>query len=130
MTFQNIINSGCVKGMVALCTLQLLSACGEDSAGSPAPPSTISVTMSWTKPANREDGTPILLTDINSYRAYYGKQSGLYLDRVEVLSDGVSVDVTATVSGITPGGELFFVVTTVDKVGRESQFSDQVSIPL
>ena len=129
MTFQHFIKSGCAKSLVVLCMVQLLPACSSSSSGLGVG-ATTSVTVNWSKPATREDGTPISPADISAYRVYYGTKSGVYLDSVEILSDGISSDGTVTVNDVPTGLEYFFVGTTVDTEGRESQFSDEANLPL
>jgi hypothetical protein len=82
-----------------------------------------SLTLGWTAPAARSDGTPLSLADINNYRVYYGTSPGIYPDVVEV-SDGAATSVTVT--GV-PLGTSYVVMTTTDGGGRESAYSQEVS---
>ena len=85
--------------------------------------STGSLTMSWTAPVTRADGSPMSLADIDGYRIYYGDSAGSYPDSVDV-TDGTAV--TATVNNI-PSGTYHIVMSTYDVDGRESAFSSEVT---
>jgi hypothetical protein len=82
------------------------------------------VTIGWTAPSKRADGTPLSLSDINGYHIYYGASSGNYPNVVDV-ADGSTT--TTTISGIAPG-TYYLVMTTYDVNGRESGFSAQSTI--
>jgi hypothetical protein len=82
------------------------------------------VNLSWTAPFEREDNTPISLSDIAGYKIYYGTSRDKYNNSVNV-DDG-------TAEGYTfknfSSGTYYFVVTTYDTDGRESQYSTVVEI--
>ena len=81
------------------------------------------LTLKWTAPTSRADGTPLSLADIDGYRIYYGNSSGNYSDTLDV-SDGSAQ--SASVTGI-PAGVYYLVMTTYDNAGRESQYSAEIS---
>ena len=85
--------------------------------------STGSMTMSWTAPVTRADGSPMSLADIDGYRIYYGDSAGSYPNSVNV-ADGTAV--TATVSNIS-SGTYYLVMSTYDVDGRESTYSSEIS---
>ena len=82
-----------------------------------------SLTLSWTSPVTRVDGTPLSLADINGFRIYYGESAGSYPNIVDV-ADGTTQ--TATVNDI-PVGTYYIVMTTYDIDGRESVSTPEIS---
>jgi hypothetical protein len=70
----------------------------------------------------RSDQTPLSLADIGGYRVYYGTVEGEYPYRIDV-NDGTAVEV---VINNLPTGTHYFVVTTYDTEGRESEYSELV----
>jgi len=87
---------------------------------------TTEVTLSWVAPAEREDNTALSLSAIAGYKIYYGTAQGQYSNNVTINN--------STAAGYTfsdlPAGTYYFVVTTIDTDGLESQYSDPVSITL
>ena len=81
-----------------------------------------STTLSWTAPVARSDQSPLSLADIGGYRVYYGTVEGEYPYRIDV-TDGTAVEV---VINELPNGTYYFVVTTYDTEGRESEYSTVV----
>jgi hypothetical protein len=82
-----------------------------------------SMSMSWTAPATRADGSPMSLADIDGYHIYYGDSAGSYPSRVDITDGSV---VTATVNNI-PSGTYYLVMSTYDVDGRESTYSSEIS---
>ena len=82
------------------------------------------ITLSWVAPAEREDNSALSLSAIAGYKVYYGTTQGQYSDSV-AISDSTAVAYTLT--GL-PAGTYYFVVTTIDTEGRESQYSSVVTI--
>lgn len=82
-------------------------------------------TISWVAPSEREDGTPILLSEIAGYRIYYGTSVGEYSNPINIL-DGAAT--AAELDSLSLSGSYYIVITTVDLDGRESRFSQEVSI--
>jgi len=80
-----------------------------------------SATLSWTTPTLNTDGTP--LTDLDSFNIYYGIESGNYPNSVT----GVSASLTSLVVENLAAGEWFFVGTSVNTAGIESEFSNEAS---
>jgi hypothetical protein len=79
-----------------------------------------SVTLQWTPPTQREDGTP--LEDLAGYRVYWGQDSE-QLDRSEdVGNGGVS---SYVIEGLI-AGTWYVGVSAYDGAGMESQLSDVV----
>ena len=77
------------------------------------------VTLSWDAPTTYTDGTS--LTDyFGGYKVYYGTSSGNYPNVTDVG------DVTAYTVSNLPAGNYYFAVTTYDKFGNESDYSNEV----
>lgn len=80
----------------------------------------------WSAPAEREDNSPLSLSEIAGYRLYYGTRQGDYLNTIEV-DDNVTwayriTDLTA--------GTYYIVLTVYDVDGRESLYSDELVVSL
>jgi hypothetical protein len=88
-----------------------------------APVQTGSLTLQWSAPATRADGTPLSLSEIDGYRIYYGVSAGDYPDWVDV-ADGTAQTVTMT---DMPAGTYYLVMTTYDVSGNESAYSSMVT---
>ena len=82
-----------------------------------------SLTLQWTAPVTRTDGTPLSLADIDGYRIFYGDSAGNYPNRLDV-PDGTAQ--SATITDI-PVGTYYIVMTTYDVDGRESAYSSMVA---
>ena len=84
------------------------------------------IKLSWAAPAEREDNSSISLTEIAGYQVFYGQAQGQYPNSI-TINDGTAVGYTFTDFS---AGTYYFVVTTVDTEGRESQFSSEVVIAI
>jgi VCBS repeat-containing protein len=80
--------------------------------------------LSWVAPAEREDNSAISLSEIAGYKVSYGMTQGQYINST-TINDGTAVGYTFT---DFPTGTYYFVVTTLDTEGRESQYSTEVKI--
>ena len=78
------------------------------------------VNLSWTPPTHNTDGS--ILTDLAGYRLYYGFQSGLYSEQIE-LNDP-TLDATE-LGGLEYGRSYYFVITAVNARGVESDYSGE-----
>jgi len=82
---------------------------------------------SWTAPTTNSDGSA--LTDLASYRVYYGPQSapcpGTTPAQIAspTASPGANQTVTSRLTGLTAGTSYTVAVTAVDAAGRESACS-------
>ena len=82
------------------------------------------VTLTWDAPTTNADGTP--LSNFNgAYRIYYGTSTGNYT-QTKNLTNTNSV-VTCPVTNLTDNQAYYFVVTAVNTLGNESQYSNEVS---
>ena len=78
--------------------------------------------VSWVAPMTRADGSP--LADIAHYRVVYGTSPRRYTGSLLVPNDGT---LTATVKGLAWDKTWYFAVIAVDRSGRESAPSAEVS---
>jgi hypothetical protein len=81
------------------------------------------INLSWVAPAEREDNSSMSLSEVAGYQVFYGMAQGQYSNSI-VINDGTAVGYTLSL----PAGTYYFVVTTIDTEGRESQFSPEVTI--
>jgi hypothetical protein len=102
--------------------LVLCASCGSGSTDSSDIALSFGV-LEWVFPSEREDGSSLLLSDISSFRVYYGNQTEDYLGDVQVDYPNSSLELLKT--NFT-SGTYYFVLTTVDTAGRESLYSDEV----
>jgi hypothetical protein len=79
--------------------------------------------LSWVAPVEREDGTPISMSEIAGYRVYYGTTAGDYPNMLEITGSGT---MNTTISGLI-SDTYYIVVTTYDVDGRESVHSSMIS---
>ncbi len=82
------------------------------------------INLSWAAPSAREDNSSISLSEIAGYHVYYGKTQGQYSNNISI-NDGTTTGYTLA---NLPTGTYYFVLTTLDTEGRESQFSPEVVI--
>ena len=77
------------------------------------------VTLSWTAPVINQDGTP--LTDLSYYTIYYGPESGIYTESVDVNNSGTT---TYVLENLVPA-TYYFAVTASNNAGIESRYSGE-----
>lgn len=82
------------------------------------------VSLSWAAPSERENNEPISLSEIAGYKIYYGTIENHYPNSIDI-NDGKAEAYTFT--GFS-AGTYYFVLTTFDTQGRESQYSPAVKI--
>jgi hypothetical protein len=78
-------------------------------------------------PAEREDGTVLLPSEIGGYRVYYGTAAADYTRDFDLSN---ASDLQDTLLSLTPGATYYFVITAYDTDGRESLFSQELTITL
>ena len=133
MTFRWFMRSSFIEILMALVMTVQLAACGgggngADSAAAVTESSVAtevtasSATLAWVAPVARADASPLSLAEIGGYRVYYGTIEGDYPNRIDI-ADGSADQVTLTE---LPPGTYYFVVTTYDMAGRESEYSSEV----
>ena len=82
------------------------------------------ITLAWIAPAEREDNSSLSLSDIAGYKVYFGTTQGQYSNSL-TINDGSATGYTFNVVATAT---YYFVVTTIDTEGRESQYSPEVTI--
>lgn len=97
-----------------------------DDGSTSEPPATdqeaSSVTLSWTAPLTRVDGSSIALSEIQSYEISYGTSP-------DNLTNTITVDgsrTSAEISGLS-AGTWYFSISVIDTAGLESKNSEVVS---
>ena len=87
--------------------------------------------LTWAAPIEREDSTAFSESEIKEFRVYYGTVAGDYQNVVPVARADISAVTPLELSLKLPTGfSYYFAVTAVDLEGRESLYSDEVSILL
>ena len=135
MVIHHMFNSFITKACFGLVLTLLLTACsteenytgsldgGSGAIGGTGVQGTLkNITLSWVAPVEREDGTPISMSEIAGYRVYYGETEGDYNNDVDV-NHGDTMQVTLN---DLPEGTYYIVVTTFDMDGRESLHSEMI----
>ncbi len=87
---------------------------------------TANISLSWVAPAAREDNNPLSLAAIAGYKIYYGITPGQYPNSTTINDASATGYTFNNFSSAT----YYFVVTTVDTDGRESQYSTEVVISI
>jgi hypothetical protein len=99
----------------------IISACG-DGGSIPVTSNQVGfATLSWTPPTQNTDGSP--LTDLASYKIYYGNESGNYHTSIQINNNGMTVYVVKHLTSNT----YYFVMTAINSSGEESDFSGEAS---
>lgn len=120
MAFKNFMKADITKSLIVLMMALPIAACsGEDAEGV----GTGSVSIDWIAPSLRADENTLSLAEIDGYRVYYGKTSGDYLNQIDII-DSTAQEATVTATR----GNYYYVVTCIDTAGRESVYSEEVSI--
>jgi len=83
---------------------------------------TTNIALSWVAPVAREDNSPLSLSAIAGYKIYYGTTPGQYPNSANI-NDGSA---TSYIFNNFSSATYYFVVTTIDVDGRESQYSSEV----
>ena len=94
------------------------------SSGVSTTPATGSLSLSWTAPTSRADGTAISLSDIDGYFIYYGTSKGSHPNKVNVTNGSAT---GKTISNLAAGKKYYLVMTTYESSGRESAKSPEIT---
>jgi len=102
-------------------TAALALACASAIAQTTPPPVTATATFTCTPPTQREDGTPLLTSEIANYNLYEISIAGVV---------GAKAATFTTCGGTLPtvSGTKRYVISTVDKLGLETLKSNMVLI--
>jgi len=120
------------KGLLLLVLLSSCQVCGGGSSNTDSGAVTVrTATITWVAPAMNVDGTA--LTDLTSYRIYYGQSSRNYNKTITLpitstlcQSKGNAEVCSYTVSGLG-AGVYYFAVTACNAAGKESGYSNEMS---
>ncbi|MGD8853923.1 MAG: putative Ig domain-containing protein [Gammaproteobacteria bacterium] len=123
-TYESIkvaVSDGVATTALAPFTISVSGVAAIDDGASSDPTGT--VTVSWTAPTARTDGSPLSISELAGYTVEYGSTEGSYTSAIPVDDpSATSLDVTGL-----PAGTYSFVVTARDSSGRESAYSAVVS---
>lgn len=88
-----------------------------------------SASVSWTPPTERESGDALDISEIKKYIIYYGTESGVYIDAIEVglPNNSSTIPTTLTIEGLNKGVVYYFAGMTVDSNNISSILSNEVS---
>mgnify|MGYP002150920393 CR=1 FL=1 len=89
-----------------------------------ASPNLFNISLSWSVPAQREDGSALSLTDIQKYNIYYGTSA---TDLSALVSVADSSQVTYTFTNMT-ANTYYFAISTVTTDGVEGVRSTTLSL--
>lgn len=99
-----------------------------DSLSETSDPATLTVEvdqearLAWTAPEVREDGSQLIISDIQGYRVYHSTEDGALEEAYDLPADTQEL----LLSELNPGTH-YFAVTTVDINGLESNLSNMLS---
>ena len=105
------------------CVVQSLSTQIESKAVDLTVNLTFDVAISWKAPAEREDGSALQASDIQSYELYYAADA----DQPLTLVGSVSKDNLEYVMNELKEGTHYFAMATVDSDGKRSELSERIA---
>ena len=90
---------------------------------------TTSTSVSWTPPTQRESGADLNQSEIKKYIIYYGVQSGVYTDAIEVgiPADSNILPTELVLEGLETGIVYYIAGMTVDTDNTSSTLSNEIS---
>ena len=86
------------------------------------------INFSWVAPSEREDNTPISLSEIAGYNIFCGTEVGVYPIMIPVA--GGSTTSHSLANADLPLGTNYCVITTLDTDMRESQYSSIITVDM
>lgn len=86
------------------------------------------VSLSWTIPSTRLDGSPLAVSAITSYRLFYTREGSAPGEDVSVVINKGST--TNTNLTLPLSGTYTFAITAIDNNGNESPMSDLASVTI
>lgn len=93
------------------------------STGGGSTPTTGSLSLRWTAPSARSDGSALALSEIGGYKIYYGTSRGNYSGSYDQTNGAAT---SATVSNLA-SGTYYLAMSTYDRSGREGSRSAEVT---
>ena len=123
MVFSRLVHPVWFRGFLLSALLLSLFACAAEE-GSSADLKVLGVR--WTAPSLREDNSALALSEIASFRVYYGTAAGDYQGQLGVEDSSA---VQASIVDLPPG-TYYVVVTVVDVQGQESLYSSELTVTI
>jgi hypothetical protein len=115
-----------VRLLLPLATVALMASCGRSTVSATVPSAVPSAVL--TNGAVQLNWNPVTDQNLTGYRVYYGAASRTYL---QPLGQGLaSTATTYTVTGLPGAHRYFFAVTATNSLGKESGYSDEVSLDI
>jgi major membrane immunogen (membrane-anchored lipoprotein) len=119
--------------MALVMSVFLLSACGDsDSTSSTTTTAsqtiaqTDRISLAWTPPTTRSDGSFLEAGELAGYRIYMGTKSNNLAPLVDLSDDSIT---QYTVSDL-PSGNYYFAISAFDTDGLESSYSQVILVQL
>lgn len=91
----------------------------------PPPCGTVAINLSWAAPTEREDNTALDISEIYSYKIYFGFEAGTYSDSMTVVNNMAT---TYKLENLKLDSTYYLVMTTQDTDARESAYSPEISV--
>ena len=82
------------------------------------------ITLTWDSPRTNVDGTA--LNNLEGYRIYYGLNSGVYPNKIDIADPSATKHIIYKLSP----GTYYFVITAYNGSGMESEHSKEVTITI
>lgn len=103
---------------------------GTNTGSAPSTPATPTptaqtITLSWTSPSTREDGSALPMSELSGYRIFYYLEESPDNDTVVPVSGGSTRSAQVTLS---TSGTYYFAIAAVDNNGLVSNLSNYVSL--
>jgi hypothetical protein len=100
---------------------------GGSAPSTPPPPQVVSrtITLAWTPPSTRQDGTPLALSELRGYEIYYYREGTTSGDTVLPINGGSTQSTQLTLS---TAGTYRFAIVAIDTSNRVSSLSNYVSV--
>jgi hypothetical protein len=109
------------KGSVALPAFGInVADAGSGSGGN-------SVTVEWSPPAAREDGSPLYPSQISGYTVYYGLAPNSFSNSLFVAGGS---NTSVTLDNLSAGKTIYIALTASDKDGLQSSYSNVLEVQM
>ena len=86
-------------------------------------PTTFNVSLSWTIPSTRENGSPLVLSELSGYEVYYSVENQ---SKSAVIPVAGATQASLVVRDL-PAGTYYFAISAIDSKGVKSALSPMVS---
>jgi hypothetical protein len=88
-------------------------------------PASYSLNLSWSIPSTRENGQPLVLSELTGYEIYYVVDGATATDRTIAVTGGSAV--SYRISGLL-AGTYSFAISAIDSAGVKSALSGVVVV--